>query len=189
MGNVLSNVDSLLKVLNSFAEFEVLREIICEKIMSPIEIVQPNSHVPGASTEVTSLVSCEASNGRKIVRSMSTENTTSVEMTVTNAGSYMEVPQKPVFDDTELAQSSVMKEGRKQTYLQFFMILLVKTEFPSKLATFLLQLLPNQNYKVNFVFVILFQFYCIIREECRILLFIYLFIYLFMQKRNFQLIL
>lgn len=159
LSKCLQDVTELLKVLNRTAEVEALREIVCERILSQIEsltLSSPNAGTSssevtvGTSTEyATNMVSCEASNGRKIVRTASTETTTSIEMTVTNA--RIDGPLKPFVEDVDQgSQASVMKEGRKQTYLQFFMDVLVKTEFPSVLATFLLQLLPNPNYKETF---------------------------------------
>ena len=67
-------------------------------------------------------------------------------MTVTNAGSSLDEPYK--LNEIEHLPIGGMKEVSKQTYLQYLMEVLVKTEFPSELALFLLQLLPNQNYKV-----------------------------------------
>lgn len=141
-----SEIKALIGFLDKLSQVEVLREIFCEKLMSPIGVVVDKHHVSGNSSGVTNMISCQASNGRKIVRSASSGATT-IEMTVCSPGGSGE-PYKPVLTEVESIRSGV-EEVCKQTFLQYFMEILVKAEFPSDLATLLLQLLPNPNYKVR----------------------------------------
>lgn len=141
----------MIEFFDKLSQVEELREIFCEKIMSPIDIVVDKQHVSGGnnSSEVTNMISCEASNGRKIVRSASTETAT-IEITVSSPGGSGD-PYKPLLAEVETIRSGV-KEVCKQTFLQYFMEVLVKAEFPSELATLLLKLLPNPSYKVINIF-------------------------------------
>lgn len=138
-------VDHIIQFLNKISEVEVLREIFCNKVLSPLNTLfdQP---VACDSNEVSNLVSCEASNGRMIVRSSVSTESNTIEMTVSSTsdsfGNLYKLNGSPTFP------RSVVKESSKQTYLQYFMEVLVKTEFPTDLATLLLQMLPNLEYKV-----------------------------------------
>ena len=115
------NVDHIVNLLNKISEVEALREIFCEKVLSPVDGFVDNQRVTSNSTEVLNLISCEASNGRKIIRSVSTETTTTIEMTVTNAGSSLGEPYKPnELEQTSISRSS-LKGDSKQTFLQYLM--------------------------------------------------------------------
>ena len=143
------DVEPIIDFLNKISEVEALREIFCEKILSSVDTSFDNYLVSSNSSEVTSLVSCEASNGRKIIRSISTETNT-IEMTVSNTCDGLGEPYKPNEVESPTLSRSNIKENNKQTFLQYLMEVLVKTEFPTQLATLLLQMLPNQKYKVCF---------------------------------------
>ncbi|XP_066929342.1 E3 ubiquitin-protein ligase ubr3-like [Clytia hemisphaerica] len=143
------DVEPIIDFLNKISEVEALREIFCEKILSSVDATFDNYLISSNSSEVTSLVSCEASNGRKIIRSISTETNT-IEMTVSNTCDGLGEPYKPNEVESPTLSRSNIKENNKQTFLQYLMEVLVKTEFPTQLATLLLQMLPNQKYKEQF---------------------------------------
>lgn len=140
------NVGEIIKFLNKISEIEVLREIFCEKILSPLHSLLDNQPIAYDLNEVSNLIPCEASNGRMIVRSSVATESNTIEMTVSSTS--IGNPYK--LNDSPTLPRSTSKEPTKQTYLQYFMEVLVKTEFPTDLATLLLQMLPNLEYKVSF---------------------------------------
>ena len=135
----------IIKFLNKISEIEVLRDIFCNKILSPLHSLSDNQPVACGSNEVSNLIPCEASNGRMIVRSSVSTESNTIEMTVSNTS--LGHPYK--LNDSPTLSRSAIKEPTKHTYLQYFMEVLVKTEFPTDLATLLLQMLPNLEYKVS----------------------------------------
>ena len=138
-------MECMITFLDKISQVGVLRDIFCEKIMSPIDTIHVEHVVSESNSEVTGFISCDASNGRKIVRSASTE-TSNIEMAVGCNDVH-----KPVLTGIEPMHSNSSSSNVKQTFLQYFMEILVKAEFPTKLATLLLQLLPNATYKVKYL--------------------------------------
>ena len=122
-----------------------MREIFCEKILSPLHSLLDNQPIACGSNEISNLIPCEASNGRMMVRSSVATESNTIEMTVSSTS--LGNPYK--LNDSPTLPRSTNKEPTKQTYLQYFMEVLVKTEFPTSLATLLLQMLPNLEYKVS----------------------------------------
>lgn len=146
MSDALVSVTNLLKVLNKIVDIDFLRDIVCDKILSPIQ--ESSTMIGGGSTDVGRLVSCKVDNGHKIVRTVSMEASKMSEATLTEIASHSrEGPRKYLAESSTVIQVKDRK-FKKRSYLEYLMDVLVKAEFPNKLSTVLLQLLPNQYYKV-----------------------------------------
>lgn len=144
MSDALVSVTNLLKVLNKIVDIDFLRDIVCDKILSPIQ--ESSAIVDRGDTGVGRLVSCKVDNGH--VRTVSMEASKTTDATLTEIASHSrEDPRKYLAESSPVIQVK-SRNFKKQSYLEYLMDVLVKAEFPNKLSTVLLQLLPNQYYKV-----------------------------------------
>ena len=116
------------------------------------------SHYPTTGRQIAHTPSTDASSSIEmtIAHTPSTDSSSTMGVTVTSESmAYLSGPAKTSFEETGLLVSKTsLKNGHSQTFLTFLVDVMVKEEFPSQLATFLLQLLPNRDYKVIVLFIV-----------------------------------
>ena len=136
-----------------FANFEFHKLVI--DTSSNVAVV---SHYPTTGRQIAHTPSTDASSSIEmtIAHTPSTDSSSTMGVTVTSESmAYLSGPAKTSFEETGLLVSKTsLKNGHSQTFLTFLVDVMVKEEFPSQLATFLLQLLPNRDYKVIVLFIV-----------------------------------
>eukprot|EP00794_Sanderia_malayensis_P003219 gene3219-3696_t len=150
----------LLKFLSKISEADILRDIIGQAILSPIdELISLASNHVSASIKLQPTKPTSPTSGpplpHGIPHNMMQVAGTDFPIPASSAvPNYISDEEPDSLDCTssrsESATSSIKIEGTFVTFLDFLMHILVKSEFASSLATFMLQLLPDPSYKVAF---------------------------------------
>ncbi len=152
-----TGLTKLLNLLSKLSEADVLRNIISASILCPIDQM-----MSCASRKPALITGCS---GSKLQPTKSTASRHSVVYSVPNdpldtdfiseqsssdaigneaGGRVFDflLPQQPT--------NTIKFDSSSATFLDFFMHILVQCEFPTSLATFMLELFPDMTYKVRY---------------------------------------
>ena len=148
--------EELLRLLHKLCEIEALRDITCTTILANMQPTPSHPRVIGHEGPSSLKPTNSTATGHPRVTSLPDPGGGIDYML--DSGSFAGSTSKPIHLESDFGKLLFHHEEKKEseniscTYLELLTNVLIEYEFPNVLATFLLQLLPNREYKVVFVF-------------------------------------
>ena len=142
------SAEELLDFLSTMCSVDALRNIASNSILSSIQSIMAKVHVGAASQNSRLQPTNSTASGHTLVQPVLMESLTEKFLMESDKAGNFPLGRRIANLSDATSRSHFLAGSTSPLLLDFLMHILVKYEFPSTLATFLLQLLPDANYKV-----------------------------------------